>query len=505
MNPAFAPSNLAGNVSRTLAALVWIGMGACGGGHSVGRGSGGVGTDTATGGQIGGGGSGGDVSGPGGATGAGGFGGVVGPIAATVTVDTATRFQIMEGFGGALAFYTNFLADHPNRAEIYNLIFRDLGLDILRIGNWYQSSIVDAATVNVVAAATASLGHAPRLLMSSWSPPATLKSNADTKNGGTLIQQNGAYAYDAFGQWWLSALQAYAARGVLPDFISIQNEPDFRATWETCLFGPIEGVADMASGGINVAGYDRAFEAVYSRVQSLTPVPRMLGPEVVGIGGTRVTNYLSRLDTSHLGGVAHHLYNGGTSANPDSFTTPMRTVATAAGNLPRFMTEYASTPQDMFATAWLINNAVTIEGVTAYIYWDLTWAPSAGLVTTENPYMRASWTTPRGYTVRDPYYAVKHFARWIDTGWIRVAATASSTAVKASAFTSPDGRQTTVVLLNTGTTSLNVGVDTGTWSFTTSNIFRTAGTDRASEIGPLTTTGALLMPPRSIATITLTQ
>jgi hypothetical protein len=200
------------------------------------------------------------------------------------------------------------------------------------------------------------------------------------------------------------------------------------------------------------------------------------------------------------------LYNGGMSANPDSFSVSMQGVATAAGSLPRFMTEYAPTPQDMFATAWLINNAVTIEGVSAYIYWDLTWAPSSGLVTTENPYQTAGWTTPKGYIVRDPYYAVKHFARWIDTGWIRVAATTSSTDVKASAFTSPDGRQTTIVLLNTSmTSSLNVGVDTGTWSFTTSDVFRTAGAERALEIGPLATGGALLLPSRGIATITLTQ
>jgi glucuronoarabinoxylan endo-1,4-beta-xylanase len=503
----------------------------CGGGHGTGRGGGGTGGIDDRGGSGGppsgasggapGGNSGrasggvpatGAMAGPAaGGAGFGGVGGPVGPVNATVTIDIASRFQTMEGFGGALAFYANFLSDHPNRNEIYDLIFRDLGLDILRIGNWYQTSLVDAPTVAVVAAATASLGHAPRLLMSSWSPPASLKSNADTKNGGTLIQQNGAFAYDAFGQWWLDALRAYAARGVRPDFISIQNEPDFVASWETCLFGPGEGI-DALHAGISVAGYDRALEAVFARVQSLAPPPQLLGPEVSGIGANKVQGYLARLNLAHIAGIAHHLYSGGlpAPATPDSFSASMQSLATTAGGISRFMTEFASTPQDMFATAWLIHNAVTIEGASAYIYWDLTWAslpgPSSGLVTTENPYQTATWTTAKGYIIRDSYYALKHYSRWIDTGWTRVGATTSSAALKASAFVSPDGRKTTVVLLNTGTTTLNVALATGTWTFASSDIFRTAGNaDRTREIGPLSSGGILELPPRSIATAALTQ
>ncbi|MBC8131667.1 MAG: hypothetical protein H7X95_01695, partial [Deltaproteobacteria bacterium] len=437
-----------------------------------------------------------------GGAGFGGVGGTLGPVNATVTIDASSRFQIMEGFGGALAFYVNYLTEHPNRAEIYDLIFRDLGLDILRIGNWYQTLTVDQPTVAVVAAAAASLGHPPRLLMSSWSPPASLKSNASTTNGGTLVQQNGAFAYDQFAQWWVNSLQAYAARGVRPDFISIQNEPDYKAAWETCLLRPTEGI-DAANGGISVAGYDKALQAVYARVQNVNPapapVPRLVAPEVTGIGSMKVQDYLMRLNPDHFAAVAHHLYNGGTETAPDTFNTTFQAVASAAGNKPRFMTEFAPMVQDMFTTAWLINNAVTVENVSAYIYWDLTWASPGGLVTTENPFERATWTTTKGYTVRDAYYALKHYARWVDTGWVRVAATASSAAVKASAFMSPDGRLATVVLLNTGTTSQNVALATGTWTVAASNVFRTAGaTERTREVGPLATGGVLALPSRGI-------
>ncbi len=426
---------------------------------------------------------------------------------ATVTVDITSRFQTMEGFGGALAFYVNYLTDHPNRAEIYDLVFRDLGLDILRIGNWYQDRVVEKAAVAAVAAATASLGHPPRLLMSSWSPPASLKSNGDTKNGGTLTQTDGVYAYDEFGQWWADALQAYAALGVRPDFISIQNEPDFTALWSTCLFGPTEGID--AAHGIGVAGYDQALDAVYSHVQALAPVPLLLGPEISGIGGKKLQNYLGRMNPDHFAVVAHHLYNGGMPTAPETYNVAMRIAAGLAPDKPLFMTEFAPMPQDMFATAWLMNNAVTVEGVSAYIYWDLTWDAPGGLVTTENPYDRSSWKTDKGYAVRDPYYAVKHFARWVDYGWTRVAATASTTAVKVSAFVSPDGSQTTVVLLNAGATARDVTLTTGDWTYAKSDVFRTSSsadlTERTAELGPLAVGGVITLPPLGIATITLTE
>jgi len=433
------------------------------------------------------------------------------PSVASVTVDASQRFQTMEGFGGALAFYVNYLVDHPNQGEIANLIFRELGLDILRVGNWYQNGVVDEDTVKAVAAATASLGHPPRLLMSSWSPPASLKSNGDTANGGTLVQEEGAFAYDRFGQWWADALVAHAARGVVPDFISIQNEPDFKASWGSCLFGPTEG---STSAGLALAGYDQALDAVFEHIQGLPGqpgllpvVPQLLGPEVSGLSGNKLQSYLAHMNPEHYGGVAHHLYSGGSPASPASFNTNMRAAASSAADKPRFMTEYAPTAPDMFTTAWLINEAVTVEGVSAYIYWDLTWQPPGGLVTIETPYDRSMWTTPSGYIVRDTYYALKHFARWVDAGWTRIAATSSVDALQASAFTSPDGSQTTVVLLNTTLAPVDVTLTTGAWTFSSSDIFLSAeGTaDRTREAGPLDASGIVTLPARGIVTVTLMQ
>lgn len=259
---------------------------------------------------------------------------------------------------------------------------------------------------------------------------------------------------------------------------------------------------------------------MYARFQGLSPppspMPVLIGPEVSGLGGPLLQRYLAAMNAGHFGGVAHHLYSGGMASAPETFNATLVTASTLAAGKPLLMTEFAPLSQDMFTTAWLINNAVTVEGVSAYVYWDLTWQfdPSSlktggkpsGLVAIETPYDRSKWTTARGYVVHDPYYALKHFARWVDVGWTRIAAAPSSPTVKVSAFLSPDGTQVTAVLLNTSAMSRDVTLTTGDWTFSTSQVFRTSGaTERTAEIGPLATGGVVTLPSRSIATVTFAQ
>lgn len=436
------------------------------------------------------------------------------PYGVTVTLDPAARHQVMQGFGGAVAFYTNFLSNHPARDRIYQALFGDLGIQMLRIANWSGNTGGPGAmndTVNVVKAATAVLGHPPLLQMSAWSPPATLKSNASTKNGGTLARLtdgSGGYRYADYAQWWVTSLAAHAQAGVVPDFISIQNEPDYTATWETCLLAPAEDTNRAAYGSALAAVAD----ALDAAAAAGAPRPKIIGPETAGIGGSSFDNHLTALMASgavaRLDGIAHHLYSGGNAALPSSFNAALNDVAgwSQSTGKPLFMTEYGPSDPEMFATAWLINNAVTVEGVSAYLYWPLTWpqtgAVPTALVTTENPTAPATWKLPDGWAITDLYYAVRHFSKWIEPGWQRVDATAGSALIQTSAFVSPDGTRATLVLLNTDTFEHGVTVDPGTFTAATTAVYRTSGTgERTADVGPLA--GAITMPGRSIVTVTL--
>ncbi len=444
-------------------------------------------------------------------------GGAEDPIRVSVVVDPTAPHQTLVGFGAATAYQANLLSGRTD--DIYQVLFVDSGLDILRLGNWYQNQPSTGTTpstpfgdfdeVQIVKKATAArAGSPPTILMSSWSPPAYLKSNGMTRpswgsqssNPGTLVDTGGAYAYNDYADWWVRSLEAYAAQGVVPDYISIQNEPDFFTRgWETCLFGPTEGAV---LEGIATAGYGQALAAVHAAIQAstLTTKPGLVGPETTGFRDDVVQKYLAGLQPGLLGAVAHHLY-GTTEANPDPdwFNGPMAGVGKAANalGLPTFMTEYSPDSPTMLETAWLVNNALTVENVSAYIYWELVWNnnnPPTGLVSIAGS----------AYTINDIYYALKHFARWTDPGWVRVDATASASAVRTSAFVSPDGTSLTVVMLNTSSKDRMVTVNPAGFPFSAFAVYRSSGdSERTAAVAP-EADGSILLPARSIATLTYT-
>ena len=438
----------------------------------------------------------------------------------TATITTTGRHQTLAGFGAAIVYYTGYVSSRTVvNDDIYNVLFKDLGLDILRIGNWYQNQSASGTTssspftddniVTVVQKATTALGHAPKVLMSSWSPPGYLKSSGLTKGptASTLKSVSGAYQYAEFGNWWVSALAAYAAKGIKPDYISLQNEPDyFNSGWETCLFDATENVSH--------AGYPGALDAVYSAIgaSSLTTKPKIIGAEPTGIGTNNVQNYLRAMNVAHIDGIAHHLYNGGNGGDdplPDSFSGAMTGVATAAttAGKPTFMTEFSPNAPTMLNTAWLIHNALTVEGVSAYIYWSLIWAPpttgtGAALVDVENP--GTTYTLPKGYRINDVYYALKHFAKWTDPGWTRIDVASTSTAVKVSAFESPTNLSVTVIALNVDTVDHVLKVAPGGFAYGTISAYRTSGASERAATVAMAPGNVVALPAQSIVTITLT-
>lgn len=427
---------------------------------------------------------------------------------ATVTLQPATTYQTLEGFGAALAWYLSSLTGHAKRDELYRILFADLGLDILRFRNTFGRSEFGEAVKEkaVLDAATVSLGRRPKVLMTSWSPPAALKANAvETCSGEascTLKKNAESYAYAEFADYWLDALTAYGNAGVVPDWVSIQNEPDYIPSgWEGCKFAATESTS--------YPSYGTALAAVSAKLGSLSERPKLIGPEVLGIHWNRMETYLPALDTQLLWAAAHHLYERGSdeiwdwlSPGPDSFLTPMQSAKSAAGALPILQTEF-QTDEDQgtlggFETAWLIHNSLVTEGVSAWLYWDLVWGAGHGLV---------SLPDTNSYALRDQYYSLRHYALFTDPGDVRVGASASKTSLRVSAFRSPDQRRITVIVLNTGSSAESVGLDWGTLTPTSTEIYRTAyipgNSERWLSQPALSVGSTLTLPSRAVSTVVM--
>jgi glucuronoarabinoxylan endo-1,4-beta-xylanase len=445
----------------------------------------------------------------------------------TVTLTSTSANQTIAGFGGAEAFDLPYLDQHPNRAQMYTALFdptQGLGLTFLRVQNSYYNYATaganfDTDTPLIVSGANTAHGSPLTILMSSWTPPASIKSNNSTI-GGTLRTVSGAYDYASFATFWYNSIVAYEALGVTPNYISIQNEPDFTATYVSCRFNPTEATFQ----GQSYAGYDKAFAAVYSAVQALPSPPKMIGPE--SFSTVNLLSYASALTTetpqsTEIYALAHHLYNVSSGdTNPDDGLTALSNLAAQYPTQLKYETEYYDAPG--FLTAWNINNALTVGNDNAYFYWQLAWPSSSymnnqgtdqeGLLYVENPYTPSSWQTKNGWTYNDSYYAFKHFSYFVKPGYVRYNATVDNTDERISVYQSSGAATTVIVVLNTSATATDgLSLNLSGLSYSSSTMYRstfstpiTTG-ERWNNLGAATPAAGISLPPQSVVTIVLNK
>ncbi len=434
--------------------------------------------------------------------------------AATTTIDATKKYQTIEGLGGATAFYAGWITAHPYKQEIYTNAFAGLNVSMLRLGDWYRYPTTlagfDSAATEIVANGNRVLGHSVPVYMSSWSPPAFLKSNGQVANGGTLITNaDGSFAYTNFAQYWYDSIQAYQSNGVNLTWISIQNEPDWVASYDSCIFHPTEDTVN----GTNYASYSKALDAVYKKLTNLPSPPKLLAPETVHISYNDLKNYAATMNSNSFYGVAHHLYGDG-GGTGDSFLTAISSATNVFPSKPRFMTEYGDV-NDLIECANLIHNSLVVESVSGYNHWNLVWpGTSGGLIQIENPFAaQSTWTnappgTPtqsHGWWYSPSYWSMKHFSYFINPGYKRVSATDNDNNVRSSAFISPDGLRLVVVLINTNVSvSSAMSFNFGTFSVGKSSVYQTANTNYYfRSLGSLT--NGQVLPPRSLTTVVLDQ
>ena len=417
-----------------------------------------------------------------------------------VSVLPGETHQTLTGFGGSLAYYENWLTAHPNKEEIYSALFGELSLDILRVRNAYDYDPGMVLRVLSFARGAEQVRGKPIAIMSSsWGPPGYLKSTNDRTHGGTLKYTAGPggveFDYAGFAQWWDGALDEYAYQGIYPTYISIQNEPDWSADYESCRFSPTETVTATDT----LAGYNKALDAVYDTIQKRSKIPRILGPECIGIGYNAVENYINPLDLSKLYGIAHHLYHGANESDPFT-STNFSKVGNFHPEVPHFQTEYSR--GDWFALSGMIYKSLHDENAVAYLFWDLIWI-DGGLIDVDFPWDPSQWSNANGYSRTRHFYVFKQFSAFIQPGWQRLGLSSSGSSWKALAFASQDRDSATFVLINqSATDSLGIQLDMEGYSIDQSDIYLTSETNSCKNVGKLQNS-RLKVPPRSITTVAM--
>ncbi|MGW5581455.1 cellulose binding domain-containing protein, partial [Micromonospora chokoriensis] len=145
---------------------------------------------------------------------------------ADITVNSATRYQTVDGFGAAQSIWGSAWST----AETQTLVgmgANQLGLSIVRTG---LSPVSSEWATHVNSLKTAkSAGSNVKILASPWTAPAAWKTNNSRVNGGKLRTDY----YDDYANHLNSYVQYMRGQGVTIDVTSVQNEPDWHPDYDS--------------------------------------------------------------------------------------------------------------------------------------------------------------------------------------------------------------------------------------------------------------------------------
>ncbi|MBW6439150.1 cellulose binding domain-containing protein [Actinoplanes hulinensis] len=143
-----------------------------------------------------------------------------------ITVNTATRYQTVDGFGAAVSIWGSAWSAAETQTLV-GLGANQFGLSIVRTG---VSPVSGEWGTQVNALKTAkSYGSGVKILASPWTAPAAWKSNNSRVNGGKLKTDY----YDDYANHLNSYVQYMRGQGVDIDVTSIQNEPDWHPDYDS--------------------------------------------------------------------------------------------------------------------------------------------------------------------------------------------------------------------------------------------------------------------------------
>lgn len=381
-----------------------------------------------------------------------------------IEVDNTTTYQNIEGFGAGYTYYSNYAYYNPYKEEIYSLLFKDAHLSVLRFKNSYMYDTdnefnpkIEKEYYDKAAYYLSEIGVEPKVLLSSWSPAAYLKDSETLYGEGTIAKdESGNYRYEDYGNYWYEAVDAYNKAGIPIGYLSIQNEPDYTASYESCTLD----FTESAKG----ASYPQAFAATYDAVSRLDNPPKLLAPETMSCEQGTLSLYIDeilKIKPESLYGIAHHLYVGGgdkEAANfADTFNTHFRSTALEYPDIPKWQTEYYI--GDFMSTARIIQNSMMNENLNCYIFWGGTWMAPEGkdyenLIGVDSGVTEDEFYHEHGYVIGEKYYSMRHFSEYILPGYKRAGAVVADVegnpdmteGLTCSAYVSPDNQNKLVLV-----------------------------------------------------------
>jgi glucuronoarabinoxylan endo-1,4-beta-xylanase len=308
-----------------------------------------------------------------------------------------------------------------------------IGMTLLRVGiegkNGKPEIMGDAAWVD----APEVVKFGGKVWAAPWSPPASSKANNNVNGGGS----NNTLLTSAYDSWssTLAAFPAYFKQNAGVDLwgISAQNEPDYNASYEACLFS-----ATQMNNFIKVLG---------PKLKALNPPVALIAaePDVWSHTWNDGEKYGSAIIgdatvSSLVDIIATHDYG----SNNKAYTRPA-----PPSNVKQHVWEteiYYDEPKGSgkidsgLALARGIYSGVTAGGVSGWHYWWTTHFMDGG--SESNPPKRV--------------YTMGNYSKFVRPGYVRVAITGVPSTAHMVAFMNPADGTVVVVALNEGSSAVPV-------------------------------------------------
>ncbi len=428
--------------------------------------------------------------------------------AIAITLDPTTTYQRIDGFGGSAANESELRAmPEPDRSEVLDLVFGDLAPSVVRIKPRPAMEPVnddaDPATVNAAGFVRPddhlwqlgeifARGNHPLLLGALWTPPAWMKTTNQECCGGTLRVGMETELAEFFSVY-LSYLEE---AGHPLDSLSIQNEPEAASPWDANTYAPAR------MGG--------ALEAVAQRIVADGHTTRLHGPDnaIANFVPIYLPALLARPTVASLfDAVGFHLYGATHYADSSTVAADVAPVANAApAEMPLWMTEFSNTTFEGYGShdegiwqAELIHESL-VNGVSMYVMWNLYRPGGPGEAAIVIPTTRGA----HGYTVTPKYWTLRHYAKYVRAGAVRIEASSEDTDLLVTAFRDDAAGKLVAVAINRADAP-RWAVFHGAAISGAPQVVRTTALESGAELAADSVDRfadrSLLMPARAVATL----
>ncbi len=328
----------------------------------------------------------------------------------------------------------------------------------------------------------AASGEPLKFIATFWTPPAAFKDNNSLKGGGRARPDR----YADLGKYAVSAIAAYKNIGIDLYALSLQNEPNFKEPYNSCVYDTTQ-YRDL----LKVAG----------------PLIKETFPDTKLFGAEHMVWALEWPDISYEGAIikdpdavkqmdiwACHGY-GNDGKTPSAQSKESHQWAAGCKNLagtgkPLWMTEtsgYKENWKDAMQLAQAIYAALKYGKISAWVWWQMS---EKGL----GQYVLMDLGKPG-----KRYYVSKNYYRYIRPGAVMVDVAVGDESILVTGFTHAAKKTLTLVVINTNEQPKNIAL-AGDGLPSNFTLYRTSSSEDCTNAGTISNSDSITLPARSVTT-----